>query len=75
MTNLAFKVSSFTLQSDFLLAVKSYDMGADGFTSCPKEGVLRIFISLKNPSPQLGLNLQTLGPISSILNITPPRLN
>jgi hypothetical protein len=32
-----------------------------GFTSCPKEGVLRIFIALKNRSPRPGLNPQTLG--------------
>jgi hypothetical protein len=25
------------------------DMGQDGFTSPPKEGVLRIFFALKNP--------------------------
>jgi hypothetical protein len=30
--------------------------GADGFTSPPKEGVLRNFIALKNPSPSAGFN-------------------
>jgi hypothetical protein len=36
--------------SRFLLhAVKSYDMGLSRFTSHPEEGVLRIFIALKNP--------------------------
>jgi hypothetical protein len=29
---------------------------ADGFTSSPKEGVLWIFIAIKNPSPPLGKN-------------------
>jgi hypothetical protein len=47
--------------------------GTDGFTSRPKEGVLRIFITLQNPSPRSGLNSRTLGPIASTLTITPPR--
>jgi hypothetical protein len=45
----------------------------DGFTSHPKEGVLRILIALKNPSPRPGLNTRTLGPMASTLTITPPR--
>jgi hypothetical protein len=28
--------------------------GTDGFTSSPKEGVLRIFIALEHPSPSAG---------------------
>jgi hypothetical protein len=43
---------------DILHAVKSYDMGPSVFTSHPKEGVLRIFIALKNPSLWLGSNPQ-----------------
>jgi hypothetical protein len=35
--------------------------GADGFTSPPKEGVLRIFIALKNPSPSTGFERVNLG--------------
>jgi hypothetical protein len=30
--------------------------GASGFTAPPKEGMLQIFIALKNPSLWLGLN-------------------
>jgi hypothetical protein len=41
--------------------------GADGFTSSPKEGALRIFIALKYRSPRTGLNPRTLGPIASTL--------
>jgi hypothetical protein len=37
----------FQLRSDFLHGVKSYDME-------PKEGVLRTFIALKNPSSSAG---------------------
>jgi hypothetical protein len=44
-----------------------------GFTSHPKEGVLRIFISLRNPSPQPGLNPQPLGIVANTLTTTPPR--
>jgi hypothetical protein len=32
------------------------------FTSTTKEGVLRIFIALKNPSHRPGLNSQLFGP-------------
>jgi hypothetical protein len=31
-------------------------MGANGFTSPAKKGMLWIFIALKNPSPQPGFN-------------------
>jgi hypothetical protein len=44
-----------------------------GFTSHLKEGVLRNFIALKNPSPWLGLNPRPLGPVSSMLTTTLPR--
>jgi hypothetical protein len=35
--------------------------GTDGFTSPPKEFVLRIFITLKNPSPSVGIEPANLG--------------
>jgi hypothetical protein len=38
-----------------------------------KEGVLRIFITLKNPLPCLGSSPQHLGPVASTLTTTPPR--
>jgi len=41
--------------------------GTYSFTSALKEGVLWIFIAVKNPSLQLGLNIQTLGPMASTL--------
>jgi hypothetical protein len=47
--------------------------GNFGFTSHPKEGVLRMFIALKNPSPRPGLNTRPLGPVTSTLTTTPPR--
>jgi hypothetical protein len=48
--------------------------GTSGFTSHPKEGVLRIFIALKNPSPLPGLNPRPLGPVASTLTTTPRML-
>jgi hypothetical protein len=39
--------------------------GASGFTSHPKEGVLRFFNALKNPSPLPGLNPRPFGPVAS----------
>jgi hypothetical protein len=47
--------------------------GASSFASLPKEGLLRIFITLKNPSPQPGLNPRPLGPVASALITTSPR--
>jgi hypothetical protein len=47
--------------------------GADGFTSPPKEGVLRIFTAFKNPSTRPGLIPRTLGPVASTITTRPPR--
>jgi hypothetical protein len=47
--------------------------GADSFTFPPKEGVLQIFIALKNPSPSAGFHPRTLDSMASTLTITPPR--
>jgi hypothetical protein len=44
----------FWLRSISFIFVGKILHGADGFTSPPKEGVLRIFITLKNPSPLAG---------------------
>jgi hypothetical protein len=49
-----------------LLHAVNLRLGTDGFTSPPKELVLRIFITLKNP--------QTLGPVASTLTTSPPRV-
>jgi hypothetical protein len=38
-----------------------------------EEGVLQIFIVLKNPLPEPGLNSRTLDPVASTITITPPR--
>jgi hypothetical protein len=46
------------------LTCKILRHGTSGFTSYPKEGVLRIFIELKNPLPRPGLTLESSGKIS-----------
>jgi hypothetical protein len=45
-----------------LLHVVNLRHGTDGFTSPPKEVVLRIFITLKNPTPSVGIEPANLGP-------------
>jgi hypothetical protein len=57
----------------FLTCRKILLHGTSGFTSHPKEGVLRIFIAIKNPSRLPGLNTRPLGPVASTLTTTPPR--
>jgi hypothetical protein len=57
----------------FLHAVKSYDMGHPALLSIREEGVLRIFIAIKNQSPRPSLNPPPLGPVASTLTTTPPR--
>jgi hypothetical protein len=44
--------------------------GTSSFTSHPKEGVLWIFITFKNPSPWPGLNPSPLGLVASTLTTT-----
>jgi hypothetical protein len=58
---------SFTPASDFLHAMN----GISGFTSHPKEVVLRISVALKNLSPRPGLNPWRLGPVAETLTTTP----
>jgi hypothetical protein len=48
--------------------------GTSGFTSLPKEGVLRICIALNIYRPRPGSNPWTLGPAGSMLTITRPWL-
>jgi hypothetical protein len=52
---------------------KIWRHGTSGFTPHPMEGVLRDFISIKNPSPLPGLKPRPLGPVASTLTIIPQR--
>jgi hypothetical protein len=54
--DLALQAFLLALASDFFMCHEVLQHGASGFTSHQKECGLQIFIALKNPSPQLGLN-------------------
>jgi hypothetical protein len=69
------KEMNLALQSNFvhtskgsLTCRKILRHGGDGFTSLPKECVLRIFIALKNTSPTAGFEPSNLGPNSKQAN-------
>jgi hypothetical protein len=53
-----------------MLCGENLQHGASGFTSPLKEVVLQIFIALKNHHSWLGFNLQTLGPVASVITYT-----
>jgi hypothetical protein len=58
----------------YLTCRKILRHGASGFTSHPKEGVLRIFIALKNPPSWPGLSPRPFDRVASTLTTTPPRV-
>jgi hypothetical protein len=68
-----FACQYFKYLKGYLTYSKILRHGTSGFTSHPKEDVLRIFIALKIPSPGPGLNPRLLGPVASTLTTTPPR--
>jgi hypothetical protein len=49
-----------------VLGMYKIDFHVIEFQSPPKEGVLRIFIVLKIPSPRPGLNPRPLGPVDQL---------
>jgi hypothetical protein len=52
---------------------KTLRHSVDSFISPPQEGVLRIFIALKNILTLSGMNARTLDPRESMLTIIPPK--
>jgi hypothetical protein len=48
-------------------------MGPPALLPIREEGVLRIFIAIKNPSAWPSSNPRPLGPVASTLTTTPPR--
>ena len=57
-----------------LLHAANLQHGTDGFTSPPKEGVLRMFFALKNPTASAGFepaNLGTKGPHTTPRTLKP----
>jgi hypothetical protein len=63
-------VTSQSCYARFFTCRKTLRHEASGFTSHPKEGLLRIFIVIKNLSPQPGLSPRPLGPVVSTLTST-----
>ena len=57
-----------------LLHAANLRHGTDGFTSPPKEGVLRIFSPLKNPSASAGFEPANLGTKGQHTTPRPPKL-
>ena len=55
------KMPDFHVTFRDLLHAVNLRHGADGFTSPPKEGVLRIFFALKNPTASVGFEPANLG--------------
>ena len=56
-----------------LLHAANLRHGTDGFTSPPKEGVLRIFSALKNPTASAGFEPTNLGTKSQHATSRPPK--
>ena len=57
-----------------LLHAVNVGHGTDGFTSPPKEGVLRIFFALKNPTASVGFEPSNLGTKGQHDTSSPPKL-
>jgi hypothetical protein len=66
-------LTSSTHARKVLLHAVNLRHGTDGFTSLPKKVVLRIFITLKNPSTSVGIEPANLG--SSGEHARPPKTN
>jgi hypothetical protein len=60
---LGWEMATWNLLTDITGSIHAVNLrhGTDGFTSPPKEVVLRIFITLKNSSPSVGIEPADLG--------------
>ena len=56
-----------------LLHAENLRHGTDGFTSSPKEGVLRIFFALKNPTASAGFEPANSGTKGQHATSRPPK--
>ena len=56
-----------------LLHAANLRHGTDGFTSPPKEGVVRIFFALKNPTASAGFEPVNLGTKGQHATTRPPK--
>ena len=68
------RYAEFHVHSRVLLHAVNLRYGTDGFTSPPKEGVLRIFFALKNPTASAGFEPANLGTKAQHATPRPPNL-
>jgi hypothetical protein len=61
MINLALRSTFVDTSNGYLTCRKILRLGVKGFSSLPKDGVLWIFIALKNSSPSAGFEPANLG--------------
>ena len=67
------KMPDFHVAFRNLLHAVNLRHGTDGFTSPPKEGVLRIFFALKNPTASAGFEPANLGTKGQHATSRPPK--
>ena len=67
------KMPDFHVTFRDLLHAVNLRHGTDGFTSPPKEGVLRIFFALKNPAAKVGFEPADLGTKGQHATSKPPK--
>ena len=67
------KIPDFHVTFRDLLNAVNLRHGTDGFTSPPKEGVLRIFFALKNPTASAGFKPANLGTKGQHATSRPPK--
>ena len=67
------KIPDFHVTFRDLLHVVNLRQGTDGFTSLPKEGVLRIFFSLRHPAASAGFEPANLVTEGQQATCSPPK--
>ena len=67
------KMPDFHVTFRDLLHAVNLRHGTDGFTSLPKEGVLRIFFALKNPTASVGFEPANFGTKGQQATSRPPK--
>ena len=72
--NFAWKCPTSTVTFRDLLHAVNLWKGKDGFTSSPKEGVLRIFFALKNPAASAGFETSNLGAKGQLATSRPQKV-
>ena len=73
LTNFCLKMPDFHVTFRDLLHAVNVRHGTNGFTSLPKEGVLRIFSALKNPTASAGFEPANSGTKDQHATSRPPK--